>query len=228
MPIDTALRFEMKLACESEWLPQARAWIRLHPEGFVVAYPPRRVNTLYFDTPHLSSLNANLEGLCVREKLRLRWYGSEMARIRPCLEIKQKDNLLGRKRRYEMSCDLDLAQSWTDVLEVIRTNAEPLFEVVLQTMSQPTLLTRYQREYYVTPDGLVRATIDCDQMAYDQRLTARPNLDAPLHIPELVVIEVKGGQDHAERIWEIVNRFPIPRSRNSKYAIGMLTAFDSV
>ncbi|MCP4526382.1 MAG: VTC domain-containing protein, partial [Aestuariibacter sp.] len=95
---------------------------------------------------------------------------------------------------------------------------------LLQTVDQPTLLNRYRREYYVTPDGAIRVTLDFDQVAYDQRLLPRPNLRARLPIDDTVVIEIKTGQEHAERLRQVVARFPVQRSRNSKYAGGVLAA----
>ena len=95
------LRYELKLVCEPHRLAQARSWIRLHPARFVVAYPPRRVNSLYLDTPDLSSLGENLAGVSDRQKLRLRWYGDSVRAIEPLLELKQKRNLLGRKKQVQ-------------------------------------------------------------------------------------------------------------------------------
>jgi hypothetical protein len=218
------LRYEVKLVCDSHWLPQARSWIRLHPAGFIVAYPPRRVNSLYLDTPHLSGLNDNLAGLTVRHKLRLRWYGDETTHVQPYLELKQKRDLLGQKKRCLLPCQVDLTQPWRQILELIHANAGPDWQTLLQTVNQPTLLNGYQREYYVTPDGAIRATLDFHQMAYDQRLSPRPNLRIRLPIADLVVIEIKAAQEQAERLQEIAACFPARRSRNSKYAGGLLTA----
>jgi len=225
------LRYELKLVCEPHRLAQARSWIRLHPAGFVVAYPPRRVNNLYLDTLHLSSLNDNLEGVSARQKLRLRWYGDEMREIQPYLELKQKRNLLGRKERFLLPCNLDLTLPWREILEVMREETRFLslrsqqnLVSMLQTINQPTLLNRYQREYYVTVDGAIRITLDFAQAAYDQRLSPRPNLHARLPIADTVVIEVKTGQEHAERLEEVVAQFPMRRSRNSKYVGGLLVA----
>jgi hypothetical protein len=227
--IVTELRYEMKLVCQPQHLPQARSWIRLHPSAFVDAYPPRWVNTIYFDTPHLGNLNANLAGLSAREKLRMRWFGGNLVEIEPVLELKQKRNLLGRKKRLEVGRTLDLRLPWAEIREALWAHADPVFRVALQTMTQPTLLTRYWREYYVTPDRAVRCTLDCRQEAYDQRLSQRPNVHVPLHVePEVVVIEVKAPEGAAERLWEAVSAFPIRRSRNSKYAIGLLSALTSV
>ncbi len=224
---DIGLRYEVKLVCDPHRLPQARSWIRLHPAGFVVAYPPRRVNSLYLDTLHLSSLNDSLAGLAVRQKLRLRWYGDELTGVRPYLELKQKHNLLGRKVRYLLPCKLDLTLPWTEILGVIRTETRffPKNLIpVLQTVDQPTVLNHYRREYYVTRDGAVRVTLDFAQVAYDQRLSPRPNLRVRLPIADAVVIEVKAAQEQAERLQEIVARFPVRRSRNSKYANSLTVA----
>ena len=218
------LRYEIKLVCDPHRLAQARSWIRLHPAGFAVAYPPRRVNSLYLDTLHLSSLNDNLEGLSARRKLRLRWYGDGMADIQPALELKEKRNLLGRKKRSVLSCQLDLRLPWTQILQMVRVDAGPEWQALLQTVDQPTLLIHYQREYYVTPDGAIRATVDFAQVAYDQRLTSRPNLRFRLPIADTVVIELKTGQEHVERLHQVTAHFPVLRSRHSKYARGLLTA----
>jgi hypothetical protein len=221
---DSDLRYEIKLVCDPHMVAQARSWIRLHPAGFVVAYPPRRVNSLYLDTLHLSSLNDNLEGLSARRKLRLRWYGDRMADIQPALELKEKRNLLGRKKRYVLPFQLDLRLPWTQILYLIRADVGPEWQALLQTMDQPTLLIHYQREYYVTRDGEIRATVDFSQVAYDQRLTSRPNLRFRLPIADTVVIEIKTGQEHAERLQRVAARFPVLRTRHSKYARGLLTA----
>jgi len=218
MTMDTDLRYEIKLVCDPHRLSQARSWIRLHPAGFVVAYPPRRVNSLYLDTPHLSSLSDNLAGLSARYKLRLRWYGDEMTNIQPHLELKQKRNMLGRKKRCLLPRELDLNLPWTEILETIRAHTAPDWQTILQTINQPTLLNHYQREYYVTVDNTTRVTLDFAQVAYDQRLSPRPNLHTRMPIADNVVIEIKTSQDQAEWLPEITAWFPALRSRNSKYA----------
>jgi len=218
------LRYELKLVCAPRLLPQARSWIRLHPAGFGVAYPPRRVNSLYLDTPHLSSLNDNLEGVSDRQKLRVRWYGDQATDVQPYLELKQKSNLVGRKKRFLLPRRLDLTLPWTEILDAIRTNAGPDWRALLQTVNQPALITCYQREYYVSHDGAVRVTLDFDQVAYDQRLSPRLNLRARLPIADAVVIEIKTAIEHAERLPEVAARFPVLRNRHSKYVHGLLTA----
>ena len=249
------LRYEIKLVCSPHLLAQARSWIRLHPAGFVVAYPPRCVNSLYLDTPHLSSLNDNLGGVSYRRKLRLRWYdarpigrpfypcgarlvsrpshpcGARPASrplyedgdtdIHPILELKQKRNLLGTKKRYVLPCRLDLTLPWTEILNKVQANVGVDWQAILQTVNQPTLINRYQREYYVTPDGTIRATLDFGQVAYDQRLSRRPNLRLRLPLSDAVVIEIKSAPEQVERLQEVAARFPVSRTRHSKYVRGL-------
>ncbi|MBN1888626.1 MAG: polyphosphate polymerase domain-containing protein [Thermoflexales bacterium] len=218
-------RYELKLVCDAHRLPQARSWVRLHPAGFVVAYPPRRVNSLYLDNLQLGSFEDNLAGSCTREKLRLRWYSDEMDVIQPTLELKQKKGLLGRKRQSALPCGLDMTRDWAEILKLIRSNAGPEWQLVLQTLNQPTLLNHYQREYYVTPDGAVRLTLDFALKAYDQRFSPRPNRSACLHGVDCVVIEIKTTPEHAERLPDVVAHFPIPRSRNSKYVRALMSSY---
>ncbi len=86
---------------------------------------------------------------------------------------------------------------------------------------QPTLLNRYRREYYVSPDGILRVTLDFAQSAYDQRLSRRPNLSRRLHFGESIVIEIKSAPEHFERLERAMGNFPVLRSRNSKYVQGL-------
>jgi len=172
-------------------------------------------------------LTANLDGLAVRSKLRLRWHGDALTLIHPYLELKHRNNLLGSKEQIPLSCDLDLSARWTTILGNVLACLEPSWRLRLQSTNQPTLLNRYLREYYVTNDGVVRVTLDTEQTAYDQRFCARPNTRCRLPIQDVVVIEIKADRSHAERVQEIANAFPISRTRNSKYAKGMLAALYS-
>jgi len=125
------------------------------------------------------------------------------------------------KKRYALPCRLDLALPWTEILNKVWANVGVDWQAILQTVNQPTLINRYQREYYVTLDGAIRATLDFGQVAYDQRLSRRPNLRLRLPLPDAVVIEIKGAPDQAERLQEIAARFPVSRTRHSKYVRGL-------
>ena len=220
------LRYELKLTCSPHLLPQVRMWIKLNPAGFRPAHPTRLVNNLYFDTPGLNSFNANQAGVSSRQKLRLRWYG-EVANDTtsdPILELKIKENLLGDKKRLRLNCTIDWRRSYTEILQMISGAASSEWHQWLNSATQPTLINRYQRDYFETLDGQLRATLDYNQVAYEQRLTSRPNLSRPSPMENLTVIEIKGSPKESERIEAIMAEFPLPRSRNSKYVNGLSAA----
>ena len=223
-PLSSDLRYELKLASDRVSAAQARNWIRLHPEGFRVAFPPREINNLYFDTVDLQSFNDNLAGVNARRKLRIRWYGVPKGSkvSNPFLELKRKENMLGDKKRQQLDVTLDLTRPYAEILETIRDNAGEKWGFRLLAFTQPTLINRYQREYFVSPDGIIRATLDYGLVSFDQRMSLRPNLDRLLPLPAFVMIEVKSAPKYHKRLQRVMGYFPIPRSRSSKYVSGVM------
>ncbi|MEZ4646724.1 MAG: polyphosphate polymerase domain-containing protein [Chloroflexota bacterium] len=220
------LRYELKFTCDSHWLTQARSWIRQHPTAFRVAYPPRTVNSLYLDTQGLNMLQANLSGIGQRQKLRLRWYNDTPSN--PTLELKYKDNLLGGKHQHKLPITLDLAQPWPALFAALQPHLTPAWQLLLQTYQRPVLMNRYRREYYASYDGQIRVTLDYDQEAFDQQFGNRPNLHTPILMQPPIVLELKADDAQTERLQAIAAYFPIPRTRNSKYANSLLTALYAI
>ena len=217
-------RYEIKLACPQTrgQLALVRAWVRTHRVAFSVAYPPRRVNNIYFDSHTLSNLDDNLAGIPERSKLRLRWYGEDLATARGQLELKQKSNTLGSKIVCALPCTFDLANStWSEVMRLLR--AEDIGELAPYLAGViPTLINTYEREYYHSADELVRLTLDTDMMGYDQSLSARPNLSVAVLRTPAIVIELKGSSDAEQAIKRAVAEFPISAAAFSKYVNGVL------
>ena len=219
------LRYEIKFTVSAHRLAQARAWLRLHPVAFRTAYPTRWINSLYLDTPDLNSYSANVEGVSQRQKLRLRWYGALQSLVqRPVLEIKLKDNLVGSKKRQQLDLTLDLTRPFPTLLPQIRSGVAPQWAQWLHNTTQAALLTRYRRDYLVSPDGVLRATLDYDLVQYDQRLAVSANLSRPLPPLPLIVIELKAGLTHFQRLQDAAAALPLPRARSSKYASGLFAA----
>jgi SPX domain protein involved in polyphosphate accumulation len=221
MPIEPASRYELKLTIEGHWLPQTRSWLHLSPGGLRKTYPSRKVNSAYLDTLEFDDLRANLAGVSQRQKLRLRWYGNNRDRVVQCsLELKRKRNMLGEKKRIELPKPLDLTRKWALILSTVRKETPAEWQPDLVIRTQPTLLTSYQREYYATADNVVRATLDYNLEVFDQRYSSRPNLSHRHPVTDLVVIELKASPEEEDRLEEIITRFPIRRTRNSKYVTG--------
>lgn len=221
------MRYELKMLCPGTQVAQLHLWMQLHPAGLRTAYPARWVNSLYFDTYQFSALTDNLDGVALRNKLRLRWYGDVQPAVQPILELKHKRGLVGMKEQVVLARDVNLSDRWCAILSRVRDGLPPLWASRFQTTTQPVLLNRYWREYYLTADRTVRVTLDSRQVAYEQRLAARPNLRIPLPIDDLLVIEIKADQTYVDRVQAVANAFPICRTRNSKYARGMLASLYS-
>ena len=84
-----------------------------------------------------------------------------------------------------------------------------------------TVMNRYHREYYVTRDQRVRATIDTCQQVFDQRYSSIPNILRPRNIPDTVIIEFKFDRNDRDLASDIIQGFPVRVNRNSKYMIGL-------
>jgi hypothetical protein len=146
-----------------------------------VAYPPRQVNNVYFDTATFTGLNANVDGVGDRAKLRLRWYGDEVTRIADAhLELKRKQGMAGWKESAAITGDFNLtALTWPAFTSALRRADAPEARRWLERFTIPALINAYHRAYYATPDGVLRLTVDTDLHAYDQRASNCPNLRRP-------------------------------------------------
>ncbi len=220
-----SLRYEVKMTCSALFLPNVRAWVNMHPEVFIEAYPPRRVNSLYFDTYEVDCLDENLIGISERAKLRFRWYGEDCSCVRGSLELKRKENQLGWKEYFPIATSFDLTTiSWSALMHHLREQVSGSFAVWISGVEQPTLITRYMREYYESRDHQVRLTIDYDLAAYEQVTHFAPNLVLKAPIPEQTVVEVKADAALHRRVSNALSSFPLQVGRNSKYVNGVLDA----
>ncbi len=216
-------RYEIKLVAPRSDLPRVRALLRLHSVGFSVAYPTRRVNNVYFDTPELSSVDANLAGISERWKLRLRWYGNTSVVVDGVWELKRKSGGLGWKVCQALDQTLDLGQlRRTEISQLLRSCVPSLMAPHLVPELSPTLFNHYQREYYESRDGALRATLDYDQFFYDQQHSMRLNVTRKAPFLDTTILELKAGVDCHDQLSDAIQHFPMRVSRNSKYVNGIL------
>jgi len=217
-------RYEIKLVCPAAWLPQVHMLVRLHPEAFRVAYPLRRVNSIYFDTLDVKGVLDNLDGASERNKLRWRWYGPSWLMENSHLELKSKRGMAGFKELCSIQASFDPRRetTWDDALAFLRQQADDRFRVWLSQVSCATILNHYEREYYVSWDGQMRLTLDTRLAVYDQRFSRRPNLRYPTPLPDTMVIELKADAALADRLSDVLNALPFRPERNSKYINGFL------
>jgi hypothetical protein len=214
-------RYEVKFVADATRYRELERWIRLNPAGFRTSYPPRRVNNVYFDTPDLFAFAENLSGASTRSKVRLRWYGETDRPESTVLEVKRRRNHLGWKNHYPAGPMDFRSHRWLKLRRDLRSALSPEGRLWLDSHPQPILINRYDRQYFESPEGNIRATLDWRQGVFDQRLKARPNVRNRANLPDTLVVEVKFEHGDHARGSEVVAGIPVRVSRNSKYMIGV-------
>jgi hypothetical protein len=90
------------------------------------------------------------------------------------------------------------------------------------------LINCYRRDYYATPDGLLRLTVDYELRAFGQRSSCLPNLSRAVVLPDEVVVELKAPCDPVarQRLDSALSHFPLSVDRFSKYVQSVLATSD--
>ena len=78
----------------------------LYSLGFCKAFPPRLINSIYYDNLNNQIARDNLSGISKRCKLRIRYYG-EKDTANCFLEIKKKLNKFGFKKVIDIQKDIN-------------------------------------------------------------------------------------------------------------------------
>lgn len=222
---DTPLgRYERKAVVAEVDCQRLQQWVWDHPLAFRSAFSDRIVHSLYFDSRELGHLSDNLAGIANRVKLRLRWYGDSSDTTRTCFEIKAKRNELGYKFRCDVALSASLQTlSLARVLDEIRAELPADMRAQFDAADHPQLHTRYSREYFVSGDGRVRATLDRGISIFGQSDAKVLNGERAAFFPPVAVLELK----YAAKLdaWLRRHTTPLPSrlSRFSKYTVGMQT-----
>ena len=127
---------------------------------FRFQYDNRSVNSIYFDDLNYSSIKENLDGVAEKKKYRIRWYGEKDKLNNPKLEIKTKKGFQTNKKVSEIN-------ELNNMKFLLDQNIEKIEEIINNKLNLnkrifPLLSTHYNRDYFISNNGLVRATVDYD------------------------------------------------------------------
>lgn len=217
--MSAVFRYETKFCCTLHHIDAVYSWIYRSPHFIKKQYGDRYVNNIYFDWFNLSDASDNLIGLGRREKLRLRWYGDERARVPMRLERKIKRDLLGTKHITEIG-EFQVAglsrEQLAVALEAVRANP---VDIDLR-LRNPVIRNRYLREYFVDASKRVRITVDRQQAFYSvdsySDVLRGNRVDYPVY-----VIEVKYDKEDLPVVKQLMDGFPLRPVRHSKYLAGL-------
>ena len=90
------LRYERKYVFNRTYLENIIS--NIYSSGFTNIYSIRKINNIYFDNYGFSSVKDNVEGVCNRNKSRIRWYGKKFGSSLKFYEQKIKDEFVGWKK----------------------------------------------------------------------------------------------------------------------------------
>jgi len=205
------LRYERKYRIEglsAAWITQI---VKNHPASFKMAFPPRQVNNIYFDTSDLSGFNQNAAGIAERKKYRLRWYGTNLDQLtKPVFEIKIKDRELG----YKKSQKLDNT-NWLNLKKALA----PVPQLTYLPL-HPVLVNSYHRAYYLSQDNHFRITIDRNLCFAPFQWSRSVKTLYPSARPA-TILELKYAAEDDDRAQFIFDALPFRLTKNSKFMEGM-------
>jgi VTC domain-containing protein len=213
------LRHELKFVSDEAAYAEIRMALRLDRAGIRILHPPRVVQSLYLDTTFQRALEENLAGLSVREKIRVRWYGTGSAEVECVLEKKCRENTLGWKENVRVPGPLPLAgvARRAFVAELAR-RSDARWRARLAAL-EPAQWIRYRREYLESADRRVRLTLDRELFFADQRRLARLSDSERTPSARVLVLELKCAPGDLDRAQGIVENLAIPLGRCSKFVL---------
>ena len=155
------LKYYITTAEYMELVPRVRAVLDRDPHiGESGRY---LIRSIYFDNYFDKALREKLDGVCVREKFRIRWYNDDFSTLK--LEKKMKNHSLCLKYSARLTEDecYRILRNETDWMK--QQKNELIQELALKEDSQllrPKVMVSYLREPYIYSPGNVRITFDSD------------------------------------------------------------------
>ncbi len=180
---------------------------------FTNQYPNRKVNSIYFDDLNFSSIRENLDGVSNKKKIRVRWYGKKNILIKPQLEIKSKKGAETTKKNYSMNELNNL--KFTDYTNLEKINDLVNLKVKSKKIIKSLLSTHYEREYFVSNDSKIRATVDYNlQSIYLNNLS---QLNIIKNFNKVCILELKYSIKLDKFVRQKLKNITLRLTKNSKF-----------
>jgi hypothetical protein len=179
---------------------------------FSFNYPKRSVNSIYFDDSINSSVIQNIEGNSKKKKVRVRWYGSPNHIINPILEIKYKKGYESKKEFLKIDELNNLKFPNLINLNIISATVNDTFRN--DKIMYPMVTTNYEREYLISNNRKVRATVDYNLKSI--YLKNHSQLDIVKNFSSCI-LELKYSTKLDNYVRESLDNITLRMSKNSKY-----------
>ncbi len=177
---------------------------------FRTHYPSRNVNSIYFDTHNYTSIRQNLDGVSNKKKIRIRWYGDKDIITKPVLEIKSKK---GFETKKESSTIKELDNVKLSDLDIIKEKLNK--KIKSKKIINPILTTHYEREYFISLNGKIRATVDYNLKSIF--LNNSIQIDIVKNFNNTCILEFKYSTSLDKYVRENLKDITLRLSKNSKF-----------
>ena len=186
---------------------------------FSTQHPKRKVNSIYFDDLSYSSIRQNLDGVSEKVKYRIRWYDSKNVLNKPNFEIKSKKGFESYKKLFDLKELNNLSLLQYENLEYIKEFINNKFGFY-KTL-YPILTTHYDRDYFLSNNGLIRATLDYNL----QSVSLENNRDLNLikNYYSTITLELKYPINLDSYVRHNLKNISARLSKNSKFVNSALT-----
>lgn len=215
-------RYERKFAISEMPVYGVEEVVKQHPSYFKEIFQARYINNIYFDTQNLTHYYDNSFGKSQRKKYRIRWYGNiETEVLKPILEIKIKDALLGTKESFHLQAfPLNTGNLLDAVMNSLKNSNLP--ERVLEEMKAvtPSLVNRYRRTYFIDFSKNYRITVD-SEIEYYNVSSKQIFFKEKFCEYNSVILELKYNQENNDKASSISSQLPFRMTKNSKYVNGI-------
>lgn len=219
--MDLAVRKEMKYTFDAADTDKLRQVLQQRCRRVVHNEPVSMVRSIYFDDPAFSACRANLDGLGVRTKVRLRWYDSLRPQKKAFLEIKWRDNRTTGKHRLHLTSPIDIeTMSYRQLRASIRSSLPERFIEPFDRYAEPVAIVQYKREHFLSPDTKIRITLDYALTFYDQYCKTQINTRFPKTLGDFTVLEGKTAVGSEWELRRLLSPLRRRTCRCSKYVHG--------
>lgn len=176
-------------------------------------YPLRNVNSIYFDTHDYISIRQNLDGVSNKKKIRIRWYGEKDVLTKPIIEIKSKKGFETKKESIPIK-ELDNLKLIS--IKNLKTIQDKLnLKLKQKKIIYPVLTTHYEREYFISSNGKIRATVDYNLKSIF--LSNLSQIDIIKNFKNICILELKYPTGLDKYVRENLKDISLRLSKNSKF-----------
>ena len=188
---------------------------------FFEPFPPRYINSIYYDRSSLSSFEESLNGDSLRTKTRFRWYGKLIQNGQTTLELKKKLGHMSWKVLHKNTFAVNSTSAdWVNFISPYSAS-DVMKKTFFLANKVPTSIVRYKRKYFTSFDRKIRVTIDNDLQFYDQKFTSKPNVVFAKKASSVIVVEMKFQEQNRKMIPNIGKKINFKPMRFSKYCESM-------